>query len=474
MRKRFSTTRIATLLLVALMLIVSKASPPAELLEAAYRPFGAALELMYDRSDEVLLSGPAGTGKSRACLEKLHILASKYPRSRLLILRKTRESLTESGLVTFEDKVLPSGSPTGRGPQRSRRQRYVYPKDAEIIVGGLDKASKIMSTEFDVIFVQEATELTDDDWEKLTSRLRNWQMPYQQLIADCNPASPQHWLKKRCERGDCRMYESRHEDNPTLYDPVSKSWTERGRKYIERLDRLTGVRKLRLRHGIWAMSEGMVYGDVWDPAIHLPYRSVICPAIKDGRGNAIGYGMPPQHWPRYWVVDFGFVHPFCWQAWAEGPEGVLYRYAEIYRTKTLVEDHARRILKWMQDNKEPVPQLIICDHDREDRATLERHLGLATVAAIKGPGSIEDSIQQVAARMRDRRLFLLRDSLLEVDPELVEAKMPTCTEDEIESYVWSTNAAGLKEVPVDRDNHGMDDLRYLVHYIDTQLSQGVF
>lgn len=34
-----------------------------------YEPFGAAKDVWTDRSDEVLLSGPAGTGKSRACLE---------------------------------------------------------------------------------------------------------------------------------------------------------------------------------------------------------------------------------------------------------------------------------------------------------------------------------------------------------------------------------------------------------------------
>jgi len=30
---------------------------------------------MHAQDDEVLLSGPAGTGKSRACLEKVHLMA---------------------------------------------------------------------------------------------------------------------------------------------------------------------------------------------------------------------------------------------------------------------------------------------------------------------------------------------------------------------------------------------------------------
>ena len=94
----------------------------------AYRPHGAALQLFYNREPEVLLSGPAGTGKSRALLEKVYLCAQKYPRMRALIVRKTRASLTESGLVTFEEKVLPIGSPVPRGPQRRYRPSHFFCK----------------------------------------------------------------------------------------------------------------------------------------------------------------------------------------------------------------------------------------------------------------------------------------------------------------------------------------------------------
>jgi predicted O-methyltransferase YrrM len=58
-----------------------------------------------------------------------------------------------------------------------------------IVVVGLDKAQKVMSSEYDVIFVQEAIELTVDDWEALTTRLRNGKISFQQLLADCNPST---------------------------------------------------------------------------------------------------------------------------------------------------------------------------------------------------------------------------------------------------------------------------------------------
>ena len=58
--------------------------------QKAYGPRGGAKALFYCKDSEVLLAGPAGTGKSRAALEKLHLLALKYPGLRGLMVRKTR------------------------------------------------------------------------------------------------------------------------------------------------------------------------------------------------------------------------------------------------------------------------------------------------------------------------------------------------------------------------------------------------
>src|SRR5262245_62179573 len=170
------------------MATADEAQPPA----VDYRPRGAAARLMHDQSAEVLIAGPAGTGKSLACLYKLHLLAELVPGFRGLVVRKTRESLTESALVTYETKVLPPGHPVLAGAQRRLRQAYRYPNGSELITGGLDKASRVMSTEFDAVYVQEAIELSEGDWEALSSRLRHGVLPYQQLIACTNPDAPTH------------------------------------------------------------------------------------------------------------------------------------------------------------------------------------------------------------------------------------------------------------------------------------------
>jgi phage terminase large subunit len=415
----------------------------------------------------VVLSGPAGTGKSRAILEKIYLCALKWPGSRWAICRKTRVSLVQSGLVTFEEKVVPAGAPWVTNMRRAQRLAYYLPNGSEIVVAGLDEPTRLYSTEFDGVYVQECTELLLAEWESLLRALRNGVMPFQQLLGDCNPDRSNHWLLQRSRAGRCRMLESAHEDNPALWDRRAGRWTEPGAAYLATLERLTGVRYLRLRKGLWVSAEGLVY-DEWDARLHLVARS----AVRVG-----------NEWPRYWVVDFGYTDPFCWQEWVRDPDGRVMLLREIYRTGRLVEDHAAEILRatgwklvggrlvpaWRKPL--PLPRVVLCDHDAEDRRTFERHTGLATEAAWK---DLSTGIQGVKRRLRKAgdgrpRLLLVRDALIgDRDPSLAETARPCCTAEEVEGYVWAKTAAGEEkpETPVDKDNHGMDCMRYLCAHVD--------
>lgn len=413
-----------------------------------YCAYGAARQVWTDRSPQVVLSGPAGTGKSRACLEKVWAAAERWPGARILLCRKTRRSLTDTGLVTFEDKVVPKGHPVLQGPKRSHRQSYSHPNGSEIVVAGLDDLTKIMSGEYDLIFLQEAIEATEDDWEKLTTRLRNGVIPFQQIIADTNPDHPQHWLRLRSLSGVTKMLESRHEDNPTLFDPKTGQITAFGAGYIANLDALTGARKDRLRYGRWVQAEGVVYEE-WNRSVNLIDRRDI-----------------PATWKRTRVIDFGFNNPFVCQWWAEDPDSALYLYREIYFAKRTVKVHAAQIVALSAGER---IEYTLADHDAEDRATL-KECGIQTIAAHK---AITPGIQAVQHRLKVQangkpRLYVLRDSLVERDETLVEAKLPFCTEQEFDSYVWPKGIDGkpLKEQPVDKDNHGMDCVRYRVAQSD--------
>lgn len=471
----------------------------AERLRHVYRPRGSAKQLFESRAPEILVSGSAGTGKSRGALEKVHLAMMKYPGARALILRKTASSLAGSGLQTWikfvVKEALQSGEVTYFGGSTQEPPQYRYWNGSAVMIGGLDDPTKIMSTEFDLIFVQESTELTITDWEFANTRLRNGVMPYQQLLADANPNAPTHWLYVRCLRGNCVLLTSTHEENPRLFeeclstDEGAREWdnagtkiwlrmTDEGRAYLARLDRLTGVRYKRLRLGLWVAAEGIIY-EGFTPARHVIKSFPI-----------------PEAWPRYWAIDFGW-HVFVCQQWAEDPSGRLIMYREFYRGQRTVDQHAFDIMaelsvpdpEWVapllgEDGKpfqlmahhgriwtEPKPVRIITDHDAEGRRTFERHIGLGTKYATKW---VTEGIEQVQRRLRplpdgSPNIAFMRDALVHRDEDLEGEGKPTSTVEEFPAYRWLKR--GTSESPSDKrptdeplkeNDHGMDTTRYLV------------
>jgi PBSX family phage terminase large subunit len=417
-------------------------------LQHVYAPRNNSKKLFGCRDPEVVMSGPAGTGKSRACLEKLNAVALKYPGMRGLIVRKTATSLGSTALVTFKNFVIKEAlaNETVRfyGGSAQESAQYIYSNGSRITVGGMDKATRIMSSEYDIIYVQEAIELNIEDWEALTTRLRNGVMPYQQLIADTNPDRPTHWLKVRVNEGRTTLLNTSHADNPVYFDDLG-NLTEKGEAYLSKLDALTGVRKLRLKDGLWVAAEGLIYEE-WDPNIHVVDRFEI-----------------PEQWTRYWTIDFGYTNPFVLQRWAEDEDGKLYLYAEQYHTKKTVAQHTEDLVAQIKDDEgnwlEPRPRAIICDHDAEGRATFEKELGLSTQPANK---RVLEGIEAVQTRLKAGSLFLLRDSVFQRDSALSNARRPCSTEEEVSGYIWDTGAGKrAKEQPLKQDDHGCDAMRYL-------------
>lgn len=414
-----------------------------------FRPYGVALDLMLSREPEILIEGPAGTGKSRVALEKLHLVAQNYPGMRGLIARKTRKSITQSTKVTFESKVLTEHE---RPHFHGMDQEYRYSNGSRIIVAGLNDPERIKSSEYDFIYVNEGTEATAEEYEILTTRNRNGVMPYQQIVVDANPDAPKHWLNQRAERGAMLRLLSKHEDNPSITP-----------EYLAKLDLLTGVRYKRLRLGLWVAAEGMVFEE-WDHSRHVIPPFAI-----------------PAKWRRFISVDFGYTNPFVAQWWAQNPfDGSLVMYREIYHTKRMVQDHAHQM--FALSSRESI-ESVITDHDAEDRATLEAHWhrsdecgakynsqsSIPTTAADK---EVSTGIEAVKARLLVDGVAVMADCLVELDEDLKDSGRPTCTVDEVDGYIWKeqdSEKLGLihHEEPLKKDDHGMDSLRYLVKHVDS-------
>jgi PBSX family phage terminase large subunit len=445
----------------------------------SFIPRGSAREALACREKEMVIHGPSGTGKSRTVLEKLYGAAMKYPGMRGAIVRRFRSTITQSAMNTFDELVR---TPGDKVRFYSMDQEYRFPNGSVLVVAGLDDPVKVLSTEYDIIYVQECTEIDEQSWQLLLTRLRWNHMPYQQLIGDCNPSSDKHWIRNRWKRGQLFMLQSKYEDNPMWWDFDHDDWTPAGADYISKLDALTGHMYDRFRLGKWVGAEGTIFS-AYKPEINLvdPFEL-------------------PAHWTRYVTIDWGYQNPMSVQWWAEDYDGRLFLYREIYEAELPVEDMAHEFFELSQGESYAA---IICDQDAEDRATFERHAGhpmdectrgreteisrrlkghhVPTQPADKSKNSVRSGIEKVQNRLKvaadgHPRLFLFRNTILKRNTKLQSAGKPTCLEEEIGEYVWdkidnTRLGEKLLEMPKKVNDHACDAMRYLVSFVDERSQQ---
>lgn len=421
------------------------------------------------KAHEMMVSGPAETGKTYGLCFRTNALLWKYKGAQAVLARKVMATVYGTVWQTYRKVLKLDQVPESDWPVRvfgGEKPEWVdYPNGSRLWIAGLDNPGKALSSERDLIQGNQCEEWTLDDWETLLTRTtgRAANMPWSQVCGDCNPGPPTHWILQRFQPSNPipgRVFlESRHEDNPTLYDADGQI-TDRGRVTMTILDGLTGVRKERLRWGRWVQAEGAIY-ESFDAAVHVIDAFEI-----------------PAEWKRYRVVDFGYNNPFVCQWWAQDLDGRLYLYRELYGTKRLVEEWA--VGKIGPDGLQMYPDNIrdlsegesilatVCDHDAEGRATLESR-GIRTIPAVK---AVQDGIQAVQSRLKVQpdgkpRLYYMRNALVSADPDLKVKGKPTCTIEEVPGYVWNVTGGRNKgEEPVKEDDHGQDAKRYLVMHLD--------
>lgn len=272
-------------------------------------------EAILCHDPELMVTGPADTGKSIGMLNMLHMNAIKYPNSSLVIARKTLTSVHATILQTYLHKVLTPEDISSKFVNiygNNKPEWFQYANGSRIWVSGLDRPEKILSAEHDLIYVAQAEEITLVDWETLTTRVtgRAGHMPFPRLVGDCNPASQSHWVLQRNKAGHLTMFYSRHQDNPDLYDQETGQITPEGERRLGRLKRLTGHRYKRLYLGLWAPPEGAIF-DMYDEDVHKVVHFV-----------------PPSTWPRFVGIDpFGAKIAAVWIAY--DPKGAaLHVYRE--------------------------------------------------------------------------------------------------------------------------------------------------
>jgi phage terminase large subunit len=393
---------------------------------SVFTPHGGAMDICYATDREVIICGPSETGKTLACCWKLHAIMLGNPKAQGAIVRKTLRSVHGSVLQTFA-RVLRQSGDVVRSFGGSHVERFLYPNGSVIWVGGMDNADKILSSERDAIYCNQAEELTIDDWEKLLTRTtgRGSVVRHPMLFGDCNPSGSRHWIRQREQEGKLRIINSVHLDNPTLYDQEG-NLTEQGMRTMETLESLTGVRRQRLLLGQWATAEGAVY-DMFSAETHVVERD-------------------HSEFHRWWLtMDEGYSNPAVILLVGDDSDGRWHIEREYYQRGVLQHDVVARAREWALERS---VRTVVVD---EAAAGLIADLKSNGLNAVGSKGRIMDGIYGIQNRLKVQGDGRPR---LTIDPSCV------ATINEFESYAWKPE----KDEPRKENDHAMDAIRYLHAY----------
>lgn len=418
---------------------------------------------------EFMLDGPRGTSKTVSVGFLLWALAYTHPGIRMLFVRKTRKSITESFCPDWESIVCGGDDECLKGAKADHRSSYEWRNGSRITLMGMDDPHKSYSTSYDVIVAEEAFQFTEDEFEQFRAMLRNWlpSLRFQALIALTNPRHPRHWLLGRVKRGIMTRLKSKHVDNPKWYDAARKCWTPEGIAYMQSLSSMTGVRRRRLYLGEWCSAEGAVW-ESWDEARHVVDAT---PARADVRWYCAS-------------MDWGYTDACVLLIAAVGQTPDRKRKTitivrELYMSKQSIEWWSNEVLKAYTDFGiaacvvDPSRPEIV---DYFNSRLIEQHPHLREYPVARSADNVRHAssakgdlagIDLVRQYIEEDRIKYVRGARSHADDVILREKNRACgLLDEIPEYVYREEDENTQTDATDKDcdDHGCDALRYMTTF----------
>jgi len=379
------------------------------------------------RHPELVASGWMGAGKSRVLCQKAWWVAKTYPGVTVGLFRKAQNSIAATTERTFARDVVDSLYLKAGYEGRNKSEHWWgLTNGSRIYFLGLDPdpitgvPSKVGSLDLGWAGVDEAVELTEEDWIMLLGRLRDPRMPWHQLAAATNPGPPKHWLRARMGADAARRLFLTISSNRFL-----------SADYLEMLANLpdTAAGK-RLGQGLWVAAEGVIWT--------LPEAQIRAPETTEYKRVVAG-------------VDWGFVHAFACEVVGQSGSGRLAVIDEVYEKGETIDRIIPALLFLKERHK---ISIFYADPSEPAYIAQCRAAGLQMEPAVNdvSPGLAVVS-KAIAAGMT-------------VDPSCAGLLQ------EMPGYTWApSKLGGFQEKPIELNDDACDALRYAIASLDPAMTQ---
>ena len=167
------------------------------------------MPLFADTHRYLVLKGGGGSGKSIFAGRKVLERVTSEKGHRYLVCRKVARTIRESCFKQLLGQLAEHYPNCGYKANKSDMV-ISFRNGSEILFAGLDDVEKLKSIyNITGIWIEEASELLESDFNQLDIRLRTDFPHYLQIIMSFNPISITHWLKRRFFDFDIKDPEAR-------------------------------------------------------------------------------------------------------------------------------------------------------------------------------------------------------------------------------------------------------------------------
>lgn len=318
----------------------------------------------------------------------------------ITICRKTYPALRASAMRDFIEIAQNIGWYSEDAHNKSNSEITIKGNLIEFI--SMDHPQKIRGRKRDLLFCNEANELTLEDWRQLILRTTD------RVIIDYNPAEEFHWIYDHVlPRDDCEFHVTTYKNNPFLDENVVQE-IERLKQVDENYWRVYGL-------GERGQSRSLVFG-------HNTIDNIPEEATLKAYGMDFGYTNDPT------TLIAMYLH-----------RDTIYLDELIYKTGMTNQDISNSLRGLAIDSRD-----LIWADSSEPKSIEEIHrMGFNVRPVVKGADSINMGIDILR-----RYQIVLTSRSLNLIKEFRNYK-----------YIEDKNGKVLNK-PIDAFNHGIDAARY--------------
>lgn len=330
-------------------------------------------EFLTAKERYILYGGARGGGKSWAVRFKAIIMALYYAGIRILILRRTYPELEANHITPLRKTLL------GVADYNDSKKLFTFPNGSTIKFWYCDTdqdALRLQGQEFDEIFIDEAEQITESQYDAIRSCLRGTADIPRHIFLTANPGGPGHSFLKRLfvdreyregeNPDDYRFIPAGVRDNEILMrtDP----------DYLRTLETLPPTLRRAWLDGDWNLLDDTAYFSEFASAVHIvqPYDI-------------------PTWWKRFRAIDYGLDALACvWVALSDQGEAVVYR--AIKQPNLIVSAAADAIKAAEADGEQIAETYFPPDLRSRQRDTGKTQIELFADAGISGAIAANDRV----------------------------------------------------------------------------------